>query len=407
MPRPDRQAPRPILSPILLLLAAAACSPSQGGGPPAGGGPAYTGGPPGGVCAPAFQNEGCTTTSFQGTLRVRCDSTSSKWVLIKACKAGVETCVELPDPASPASMSKVSQCDKAFSSGDVVGAADGATPTQDAGDASGGVTPTDAGTLDAGGADGNTAPSPMLEATIDGQVVSNWVFTVSTTEPGPQQVFVRLSSVGKVPVILNKITLETENAFLKLQHDDGTENLPASLPPGEHAQLTIRYLPQGGQIDLAPGTLRVVPAHDPTAQVKIGFAIQQKKTGLLALCDDDGAPAFHFDGSKKGKVQRTCTVVNQTGAALGFDNWILIAKQPSQGAIVKAIYGLDAYVLDQDGQKLVKAPFTLDAGLKMVFAVTFYPPADGKVGDALLVAPWNQAGKKSQLTIPVQTKKPL
>jgi hypothetical protein len=147
--------------------------------------------------------------------------------------------------------------------------------------------------------------------------------------------------------------------------------------------------------------LRVIPSHDIAAQATVGFSVEQKKTGLMMLCDGGGAPSFSFDGTKKVKFQKTCTVVNQTGAAAAFDSWSLVAKQPSQGGIVQAIFGLDVYTLDQNGQKLVQAPFTLEAGLKMVFAVTFYPPADGKVADATLVAPWNQSGNKAVLTIPV------
>ena len=393
------QTPRRVL--VLSLGALIACS-SPGGGGGGGFGGGYSGAPPGQPCQPTSQHEGCATSTFGGTLHVRCDPGTSSWQLVQACIAGVSSCVELPDPASPTSGRKIANCQQRFNSSDGINLADAVTADATTGDGNGDAVEGDADATvpDAALSDVGAA-QPGLEATINGETMSSWQFTANASDPTPQQAFVRLSSTGSAPLVLSKITLETDNPYLSLVHANGTDQLPLKIPAGQHVQLGVRYEPAPGKVNLAAGTLRVVPAHDSSDQVKIAFTLQEKKTGVVVLCDNPGQAAYFFKAPGSGKVQRKCTVVNATAEVLQTQSWSLMAQVPNRGAIVAAIFGLDAYVLGQDGQKLVQAPFALAAGLKMVFAVTFYPPEDGKLAAATLVAPWAQGEKTGEISIPV------
>ena len=373
------------------LSAACACSNSSSLGAVAGPGGSYSGGVPGQACQPASQHEGCVASSAGATLHVRCEAADKVWQLVATCSAGVAICVELPDPASPTSGLKVAKCQQRFNAGDGISLPDGAS-SDVAGGSADGVALADGASVSA---------APALQATIDGQPLTSWQFTADAANPTPEQVFVRVSSTGGAPLILSSIVLLTDNPYLSLVHDKGTDKLPMSIPAGAHVQLGVRYEPAPGQVNLAPATLRIVPAHDVGAQVKIAFTLQEKKSGVIVLCDKPGQPAIYFVVPGTSKVQRTCTLVNATSSELQVKGWSLAAQVPARGDIVKAIFGLDAYVLDADGQKLVEAPFVLPAGLKMVFAVTFYPPADGKVAAATLLVPWTQGETTGELSIPV------
>lgn len=386
---------RCVLFGCLCLLAVGTspgCSNSSSGGAAAGPGGAYTGGLPGQPCLPASQHEGCVAAALGGTRHVRCDPVGGVWQLVETCLAGSANCVELPDPASPTSGPKTAKCQQTFNASDGISLPDGVSADGSSGGEDDGVSL----------ADGASATgSPALHATIDGESLTSWQFTADASNPTPEQVLVRVSSTGTAPLVLSSIVLLTDNPYLSLVHDKGTDALPVTIPVGAHVQLGVRYEPAPGKVNLAPATLRIVPAHDKSAQVKIAFTLQEKKSGLIVLCDKPGQPAIYFVAPGSKKVQQTCTLVNATSSELQVKSWTLAPQAPARGDIVNAIFGLDAYVLDTNGQQLVASPFKLAVGLKMVFAVTFYPPSDGKLAAATLLIPWEQGEKTGELSIPV------
>lgn len=83
------------------LAVLAACGSGAGGG----GGSLYVGGAPNSACVASAHNEGCYLSQ-----RVKCDPASGQWKLIAECPAGTTYCLESPDPASPASGRRITQC---------------------------------------------------------------------------------------------------------------------------------------------------------------------------------------------------------------------------------------------------------------------------------------------------------
>lgn len=378
-----------MFSSLLAMTLACSSTPTAAGGLGAG---SQVGAPPGSPCQTTWHKQGCTSDGFGGSVRVECSAVTGTWIQIQACGFG-QQCVELPDPASPTSGLRVSECQVA---GGVVDAA--ADPTDGSGsDAGAGQ---DVHTLKDIGGD-----APLLDVAVGAGGAQEWAFDAEPADGGPSKVLVRVSNGGSAKLTLGAISLQTTNAYMGLEFPDPKPTFPIELAALASVKLYVVYAPPPGKFDLAPGTLTVTPQGGKPAPATVPFTVKAKKKPLTVLCDDSAVtPTMDFTGVTKGKVQRSCTVINGTDQATTFIGWALAPKDTANKATVSETLGLDVFVLGPEGQKLIAAPFDLSAGGKMVYAVTFYAPADGKRADATLQAPWKRGTDAGTLSIAVLTE---